>query len=115
MYIKESIVLLLLAGLLFIHTGPYAHGMFAMGSGVIVLIVLGIYAGFVWKEFPKDEREDQIQGKAHKIAFLLAMSILTIGIAIQYLMGHNDIWLLLTLIALLAGKSIGSIYAEKTS
>lgn len=89
--------------------------MFAMSIGVVALIILGIYAGFVWKEFPADEREEQIHGKAHKIAFLSAITVLTIGITVEYLMGHNDVWLLGTLIALLGGKSIGSVYAEKTS
>jgi len=115
MYFKESILLILLGGLLYLHIGPYAHGMFAMGTGVVALIFLGIYAGFVWKEFPQDEREEHVQGKAHKIAFLCAMTVLTIGITVKYLMGDNDVWLLATLIILLGGKSIGSLYAEKTS
>lgn len=115
MYLKESILLIILGGLLYLHIGPYAHGMFAMGVGVVALIIIGIYAGFVWKEFPADEREEHIHGKAHKIAFLSAVTILTIGITVEYLTGHNDVWLLATLIALLGGKSIGSLYAERTS
>ncbi len=113
MHIKEFLILPLLAGLLYLHTGPYAHGMFAMGGGVIVLLLIGIYAGFVWNEFPRDEREEYIHGKAHKIAFLSALLVLVVGITTEYLMGHNDVWLLGTLIALLAGKSIGSAYADR--
>lgn len=83
------------------------------GGGVLALIGVGIYLGLLWKEFARDEREQHTQGIAHKIAFISAVFILTIGILVEYLMGHTDTWLIVTLITLLAGKSIGTIYAER--
>lgn len=113
MHIKEFLLLPLLGGLLYLHTGPYAHGMFAMGGGILVLLLIGVYAGFAWNEFPRDEREEYVHGKAHKIGFLCALLVLVVGITTQYVMGDNDVWLLATLIALLAGKSVGSLIADR--
>ena len=113
MHTKEISILVLLGGLLYLHTGAYAHGMFAMSTGVVALVGVSVYLGLMWREFSRDEREEHTQGVAHKIAFICAVCVLTIGIIIEYVMGHTDTWLLVTLITLLAGKSIGTIYAER--
>lgn len=65
MHIKEFLLLPVFAGLLYLHTDPYAHGVFAMGGGVVALLLIGLYAGFVWNEFPRDEREEHVHGTKH--------------------------------------------------
>jgi O-antigen/teichoic acid export membrane protein len=112
--VTTSILGILLIFLTYLHLGPYAHGMFAMATGVIVLVVFGLYFVFIWNEFPHDEREAALQNKSDRFGFLIASFVLIVSIIFLYIQGANDSHLLFALLALLIGKFIASLYIRRT-
>ncbi len=80
---------------------------------ISLLLFVGIFASFIWKERSGDERENYHKLLAGHLAFLTGVGLLGIAIAFQELNHTLDPWLVYILIAMLLAKIIGRIYSQK--
>ena len=87
--------------------------MFASAILLCFLIIFILFAAFIWKEKPRDEREEANRLLAGRVGFLAGTGILVIGIIYQTLKHNLDIWLLVTLLIMILAKLIVGIYSEK--
>ena len=82
----------------------------------MVLIFIGIFAllfiSFVWKEYARDERESLHKYIASRFAYLAGVLILTIGVILQTIQNHLDVWLVISLCTMLLLKMVGIIYSK---
>lgn len=86
-----------------------------MFSSIILIglaIVFVIFAIFVWREKPQDEREEKHRLIAGRVGFLVGAGILVAGIVIETLKHELDSWLLLTLAAMILGKLLATLYYQ---
>ena len=82
-----------------------------MIAGVVILFV--IFAGFVWKEKARDEREQLHKMIAGRFAYLAGVGVLVLGITVQgFTTPHVDPWLLIALLAMILGKIFGFFYSR---
>jgi hypothetical protein len=79
---------------------------FWMPMGLIGLCV------FVWRETPRDEREYVAVAQAGRSAYLVGGVLLTIGVTVQTLQHHVDIWLVLGLAGMVLAKVISTASKE---
>jgi len=92
--------------------GAWMPDMVTMAILVILIILLSLYGGFIWKENIRDEREGTHRMRADRVAFLTGMSILTIGIIIQVITHRIDFWLLVALAGMIIAKAVARIYSR---
>ncbi len=82
----------------------------------MVLALIGILAllfiSFVWKEHTRDEREKLHKYISSRFAYLAGVLILTVGVILQTIQNHLDIWLVISLCAMLLLKMVGIIYSK---
>lgn len=103
--LKElTVSLLFLVVIVFFLFDPYMlmpmHLM--LMSGLIVLFAA--FAGLVWKERPRDEREIMQGMRAGRYAYLVGMLLLVVGIIVQSIQQSIDPWLVSTLGAMVLTK-----------
>ncbi|HVT01602.1 MAG TPA: hypothetical protein VHE53_05260 [Patescibacteria group bacterium] len=79
---------------------------------VVLLVLFGIFASFVFQENVHDERESLHRFIAARFAYLIGTGVLVIGIIIQSLSHNVDIFLVITLILMVLAKVAGFIYAK---
>lgn len=79
---------------------------------VSLLILFGLFAGFIFKETVRDERENLHRFIAARFAYLVGMGVLVIGIIVQSLKHDVDLFLVVTLIVMVLAKLSGFIYAK---
>lgn len=114
-FFQEIIVSLILIALLILFLNPLGFWMpniilMAMITGLVV--VFCVFAGFVWRENEKDEREALHKMMAGRIAFLAGTAILVIGIIVQSLRHQLDFWIVLTLGIMILAKISGLVYSQ---
>jgi hypothetical protein len=80
------------------------------GLVLIMIVVFGLFAGTVWHERPKDEREAQHAHLAGRVGYLAGILVLVAGITYQVFMTSVDMWLPVALLAMVAGKLIARLY-----
>ncbi len=80
---------------------------------ISLLLFVGIFASFIWKERSGDERENYHKLLAGHLAFLTGVALLGIAIAFQELNHDLDPWLVYILIAMILAKIIGRIYNDR--
>ena len=113
---NEIIVAVILIILILLFLNPFGFFMpdmlvYMMIAGVVVLFAL--FAGFVWKEKVRDEREQLHKMIAGRLAYLAGVGVLVLGIAVQgFTMAHVDPWLLFALLAMILGKIFGFFYSR---
>ncbi len=74
------------------------------GLVILLIVVFGFFAGAVWHERSRDEREQHHAQLAGRIGYLAGILVLVVGIAYQVFMTSVDIWLPVALLAMVAGK-----------
>ena len=78
-----------------------------------VIIIFTVFAGLMWREQAKDEREELHKLAAGRIGYIAGGSILTVGIVYQTFFIHSvDVWLVATLAAMVIGKLFGLLYGR---
>ncbi len=78
---------------------------------LIITVVFIFFASLIWKEHPKDEREEMIRLKIGRLSFLVGTASLIIGIFVErWTTGVVNLWLVLSLAMMLMAKILGSIY-----
>lgn len=70
----------------------------------LVVLLFALFAGMVWRERPVDEREEHHAMLAGRVAYLFGMLVLVVGVVVQAVSGHVDVWLVLTLAAMVLTK-----------
>jgi len=89
-----------------------------MPSTVIYMLVGGlifvfvIFAGLVWREKGRDEREKLHKMIAGRIGYLVGVGVLVVGIAVQTITSHPDPWLVSALAAMVIAKLFGLLYGR---
>ena len=113
---NEIIVAVVLILLILLFLNPFGLWMpdtlvYMLIAGVVVLFAL--FAGFVWKERARDEREQLHKMIAGRLAYLAGMGVLVLGVAVQgFTLPHVDPWLLFALFAMILGKIFGFFYSR---
>lgn len=114
-FIGEIIISLALIGLLVFFINPLdllmpqpLHPF--MVPFLIVLFI--IFAGFLWKETPGDEREQMHKFIASRSAYFATISTLIIGVVLQSFEGEIDPILIIALCIGLLAKILGLIYGH---
>lgn len=112
--LKESIAAVILIILAVLFLDPYMLLMLEERTMYVVLallVVFTLFAGFVWKESARDEREAVHRMASARLAFLVGAGVLTIGIVTESLMRHHvDEWLIVSLVAMVVVKIISTAY-----
>lgn len=112
---QEITISLILIVLLIFFLNPFK---FWMPTVLLMFMILGllvafcIFASFIWREKPRDEREDLHKMIAGRIAFLVGAATLVAGIIIQSLFHQLDYWLVLTLSIMILAKIAGLFYGQ---
>ena len=112
---KEIISGILLIVLVFFISNPFGLYMpnpVFMTALFLAVVAFGVFASFVLRERPRDEREDAHRMFAGRIAFFLGTAVLMLGILIQAFSHTVDIWLVYGLSAMIFGKIIALIWAR---
>jgi len=113
--LQEIFISIVLLVLLFLMWNPMHMG---MGSSVEMLVVLAIavafaiFAIFIWREKPADEREEAHFSFAGRSAFLAGSTFLVLGIVMQSFRHSLDIWLVFTLGIMILAKAGGLLYTS---
>ena len=79
---------------------------------VIFLLFFSLFALFMFRENPKDEREGLHRYIAARAAFLLGAAVLVIGIFLQSLSHNLDPWLVVALATMILGKMTGLLFGK---
>ena len=85
---------------------------FLMMAEVVLIVLFGIFASFVWNERAEDEREELHRMLAARVAFLVGSGTLLLGIIVQSLSHALDSWLVFALVAMVLAKMAGSVYGR---
>lgn len=114
-FIGEISISLALIGLLVFFINPL--GLFMPNSlhpfMVPFLIVLFIiFAGFIWKETPGDEREQMHKFIASRFAYFAIVATLITGVILQSFNGGIDPWIVVAICVGLLAKIVGLIYGH---
>ncbi|OGK29906.1 hypothetical protein A3G67_00405 [Candidatus Roizmanbacteria bacterium RIFCSPLOWO2_12_FULL_40_12] len=110
--IAVSFMLLILTVLLLNPLGFWMPQEAHMGVTIAVVVFFTLFASFVWKEKSVDEREILHRNISGRMAYLAGTSIAIIGVVIQSLKHTLDVWLVLTLVAMVLGKVTGLVYGK---
>lgn len=114
-YLVDGIFMILLIALAIFFINPFYLWM-PDGLEIAFVALFGVgfslFAAFFWKERPQDERQHEHTLFSGKIAFIAGTGILSLGIIIQSLQHNLDIWLPVTLSAMILSKIIATTYAE---
>ena len=114
-FIGEILISLALIGLLVFFINPldllmpYALHSFMVPFLVVLFI---IFAGFLWKETPGDEREQLHKFIASRFAYFAVIATLILGIVLQSIKGKVDPFLIIGISIGLLAKILGLIYGH---
>lgn len=111
----EIFLIILILAVLVFFINPFMAWMpttihYMAVGGLIVLV--GLFAGLLWHEQPKDEREELHRFIGARFSYTSGVIILTVAIALQSIMHAPDIWLVVTLGAMIIAKLAGHLYAR---
>ncbi len=106
-----SIAVLAVLALL-IHPYWMPMGLVVVCIAVLAMLVFGLGV-FIWRESPRDEREYQLAAQTGRLAYLTGAAVLTVGVAVQTLQHHLDVWLVIGLACMVLAKVICHISNEK--
>lgn len=78
----------------------------------LLVILLIIFTGMLWKERPSDEREQLHTLIASRFAYFAGVATLTIALIIQHGQGTIDPWLIIAICIMLLAKIFGLLYGH---
>lgn len=114
-FFAEVILLALLTVVLVLLIDPFNIMMKLMLSGAVVVTLSVLYAAkflVIWREKPQDERDLQHRFRSSWTSYYTVSVLLFIGVLVESLTGHIDIWLIIALIGLFVTKLGSLIYLE---
>ena len=104
-----------LFALLLVLLNPFGWWMptaMAMMLTAALVAVFAVFASFVWREKPRDEREGLHRLLGGRWAFLAGALVLVVGIIVGEFAHNLDPWLPLALGAMILAKIVGLIYGR---
>jgi uncharacterized membrane protein len=109
----EIVVSVVFLALLLLFINPFHFWMpdallYMLVAGLLILFAL--FAGVVWKEKPRDEREVFHVMHAARIGYLLGIAVLVLGVVYESFLSHVDVWLLVALGVMILGKLAALVY-----
>ena len=114
-FIGEIIISFLLIGLLVFFINPLdlfmPHVLHPFMVPFLILLFV-IFAGFLWKEKPGDEREQLHKFIASRFAYFAGILILIIGIIFQSTNEAVDPFLIIAVSVMLLAKILGLVYGK---
>ena len=113
--ISEFIILAALIIILALVLTPYDLLMPMSYNGLLTLllvVVFLVFAGFVWQEKVRDEREEIHRLTAGRFSFIAGAIVLIIGIVVQSFSYSVDKWLVFALISMVFSKLVVRIYSR---
>ncbi|HEY4516699.1 MAG TPA: hypothetical protein VJG64_02030 [Candidatus Paceibacterota bacterium] len=78
-----------------------------------MVILFAFFAGLVWRERARDERDELHKMLAGRIGYLLGAVTLLVGILVESAAGHVDPWLVYGLGAMVVGKLVGLFWSRR--
>ena len=114
--LKETIVTVALIAIAILLLNPFSFwmpDMFVVGMLALALGLFGLFASFILREKPEDERDNQHRALAGRNAFLAGAGVLTLGIVVQGYTHAVDPWLVVTLIVMVVVKIGTRIWSDK--
>ena len=113
---KEIFIAIILVVLLVLLNNPFSLWMpssVLMTLVVALAVIFAVFAGLLWRERARDEREEHHRANAGRIAFLAGTSVLVLGIVIQSFQHNLDVWLVYALGVMLLSKIFALIYSKR--
>ncbi len=111
----EIIISLILIVLLSMFANPFnlfmPYGMHLVMVPLLVILFI-VFAGFIWKEAPGDERDQLHKFIASRFAYFAGIATLIVGVMIQNSQGKIDPWIIIALCIALLAKILGLIYSH---
>jgi hypothetical protein len=80
---------------------------------VALLVIFAVFAGFVWREKARDERDELHRMIAGRVGYLAGAGVIVLGVIYQTLFTHPDPWLILALLGMVFGKLASVYYSRK--
>ncbi|HWA32086.1 MAG TPA: hypothetical protein VG694_01395 [Candidatus Paceibacterota bacterium] len=108
-----TVCLVLVAVLLLNPFHFWMPNMMLVGMLALLLVLFGIFAGFILREKTFDERDSAHKTLAGRNAFLAGSFILMLGIAIEGYMHAVDPWLVIALVVMVLAKLFTRSWADK--
>lgn len=111
----ETVMGVALAALLMMLLNPFDWWMptaMAMTLTGVLVAVFAVFASFMWREKPRDEREGLHRLLAGRWAFLAGSGVLVLGIVAGEFAHDLDPWLPLALGAMILAKIAGIAYGR---
>ncbi len=113
--LKDLVSIILLIGSFFLLINPFGlimtdqfqMLMLALTSIIVITILI-----FLWKENPKDEREEAYLIVSSRISFFSVAIILLVALVVQALQHMIDLWIALSLITLVMSKILALAYLK---
>lgn len=114
-YLSEFGIALGLLAILVSLINPYWMPMgLHMALLVVLCVVFGVYAMFVWREGGGDERDRALLQKSDRIAFLVGSGVLVFAIAYEGLILHQVTpWLVVAFSIMIIAKALSFIYFKE--
>jgi hypothetical protein len=112
----QTAIALILALLVVLILNPYDFWMPTMTHMALLggaIVAFGLYAVFILREESHDEREEMHRMHAGRAAYLVGAGILTLGILYQSYTDTLDVWLVLSLVAMILGKIATRFYSDR--
>lgn len=115
---KSALVIgILLIFLAIVLTNPgniFMPTTFQMFLIALFSVTYFMFAGLVFKEKPKDEREAQILNQSSRLAFIGGTAFLLVAIVIQSFQHNLDNWLVWALVVIVTIKIGSQFYLNRT-
>lgn len=114
--ISELCIALLLVAIACVFINPYWMPMGLVSTALLVFAVLFVaFVIFIWREKRGDEREVYLRNVAGRIGYLAGSSVLVLGI-VNDILKHTMVnkWLIAALVAMIAAKIGGFVWAKRT-
>lgn len=114
-FVGEIIISFALIGLLIFFINPFdllmPHALHPFMVPFLVVLFI-IFAGFLWKETPGDERVQFHKFMASRFAYFAVIATLIIGVIFQSFKGGVDPFLIIGICIALLAKIVGLIYGH---
>jgi L-asparagine transporter-like permease len=115
-FFKESLVAILLVGMLVLILNPmdfWMPSMAHMTALTLLLVAFIVYSTFILREKAVDERDVLHRMVAARAAFFTGTTILTLGVFLGALTDSVDKWLVFALVGMILAKLIARYYSDK--
>ena len=114
--LKEISITAVLVVLALFVLNPFDFWMPTMAHMImlaLLLVAFAVFAVFLYREKPGDERDVLHTMNSGRVAFLVGSALLTLGIVVQALQDSVDPWLVATLVGMVLSKLLSRIYSDK--